>query len=78
MSLFKKLPTPGLKERCSQLYSSNIVYNKFTCPKTKDISYIGESKRQFFKRFEEHNIMTTIVLYIIISRIVMDVKIVGT
>ena len=43
----------SLKERCSQSYSSNIVY-KFTCPKNKDISYIGESKRQFFKRIEEH------------------------
>ena len=38
----------SLKERCSQLYSSNILY-KFTCPKTKDISDIGKLRRQFFK-----------------------------
>ena len=43
----------SLKERCSKLFSCNIVY-KFTCPENKDITYIGESKRQFFKRIEEH------------------------
>ena len=43
-----------LKERCSKLFSFNIVYKFTRPPKTNCTSYIGESKWQFFKRIEVH------------------------
>ncbi len=43
-----------LKSRCSRLFRSNVVY-RFTCSDDRNISYIGESKRQLYKRITEHS-----------------------
>ena len=43
----------SLKSRCSELFQSNVIY-KFNCSQDEKISYIGETRRQFFKRVEEH------------------------
>ena len=43
-----------LKLRCSHLFRSNVVY-RFTCSDDRNISYIGESKRQLYKRITEYS-----------------------
>ena len=43
----------SLKSKCSELFTSNVIY-KFTCSQDENISYIGETRRQLFKRVEEH------------------------
>ena len=43
----------NLKTHCSKLFKSSVVY-KFTCSGDQSVSYIGETKRQLFKRVAEH------------------------
>ena len=43
----------SLKSKCSELFTSNVIY-KFTCSQDEKISYIGETRRQLFKRAAEH------------------------
>ena len=43
----------SLKTRCPDLFTSNVIY-KFTCSQNETISYIGETRRQLFRRAEEH------------------------
>ena len=43
----------SLKSRCSKLFQSNVIY-QFNCSRDEKISYIGETRRKFFKRAEEH------------------------
>ena len=43
----------NLKPSCPQLFQSNVVY-KFTCSCDKSATYIGETRRQLFRRVEDH------------------------
>ena len=43
----------SLKTRCSKLFSSNVVY-QFNCSQDEKISYVGETRRQLFRRAEDH------------------------
>ena len=43
----------SLKTNCSRPFKSNVTY-KFTCAEDQQVSYIGETKRQLFKRVSEH------------------------
>ena len=43
----------NLKSQCSTLFTANVVY-RFTCSCDKSISYVGETRRQLFRRIEEH------------------------
>ena len=42
-----------LKTAIPPLFKSDVVY-KFQCPCDKDIQYIGETQRQFFRRISDH------------------------
>ena len=48
----------SLKSKCSDLFDSNVVY-KFTCSRDGNISYIGETQRQLFRRISEHSDKTS-------------------
>ena len=43
----------SLKSKCSRLFDSNVVY-KFSCFCDKNISYLGETRRQLFRRIMDH------------------------
>ena len=43
----------NLKSKCSRLFTANVVY-KFTCSSDSGITYLGETKRQLFKRVSDH------------------------
>ena len=43
----------NLKSNCSRSFKSNVVY-KFTCSVDQNVSYIGETKRQLFRRVLDH------------------------
>ena len=43
----------SLKSKCSILFQSNVVY-KFTCVRDERTSYVGETRRQLFKRILDH------------------------
>ena len=43
----------SLKSRCPEIFSSNVIY-EFKCSRDEKISYIGETRRQLFKRVVEH------------------------
>ena len=43
----------SLKSKCSSLFDSNVVY-KFSCFCDKNISYLGETRRQLFRRIIDH------------------------
>lgn len=48
----------SLKSRCSTLFTANVVY-LFSCPCDKSVSYVGETRRQLFRRILEHGKMGT-------------------
>ena len=48
----------SLKSKCSDLFDSNVVY-KFTCSRDENVSYIGETQRQLFRRISEHSDKTS-------------------
>ena len=48
----------SLKSRCSTLFTANVVY-LFSCPCDKSVSYLGETRRQLFRRILEHGKMGT-------------------
>ena len=43
----------NLKPPCPQLFQSNVVY-QFSCFRDENITYIGETRRQLFRRVEDH------------------------
>ena len=43
----------NLKSKCSRLFAANVLY-KFTCSNDSSITYLGETKRQLFKRISDH------------------------
>ena len=43
----------SLKSNCSRPFNSNVVY-KFKCSADQNVSYIGETKRQLFRRVADH------------------------
>ena len=43
----------NLKTQCSKLFKSSVIY-QFKCSEDQSVSYIGETKRQLFKRATEH------------------------
>ena len=43
----------NLKDRCPKLFTSNVVY-KYTCLRDEDTAYVGETRRQLFRRIEDH------------------------
>ena len=43
----------NLKSKCANLFSSNVVY-KFSCFRDENTVYIGETRRQLFRRVEDH------------------------
>ena len=43
----------SLKSKCSRLFAANVVY-RFTCPRDSGITYVGETKRQLFRRVSDH------------------------
>ena len=44
----------NLKSRCSPLFSANVVY-LYTCSCDKGVSYVGETRRQLYRRIAEHS-----------------------
>ena len=48
----------NLKSRCSSLFTANVVY-LFSCPCDKSVSYVGETRRQLFRRIAEHDKIET-------------------
>ena len=42
-----------LKSKVSDLFAANVVY-KFTCSSDSSITYLGETKRQLFRRISDH------------------------
>ena len=43
----------GLKPKCPILFKANVVY-KFTCLRDEGTTYIGETRRQLFRRVNDH------------------------
>ena len=43
-----------LKPPCPKLFLSNVVY-QFSCCRDDNTTYIGETRRQLFRRVEDHN-----------------------
>ena len=43
----------NLKSNCSRPFNSNVVY-QFKCSADQNVSYIGETKRQLFRRVADH------------------------
>ena len=43
----------NLKDKCPTLFTSNVVY-EFTCLRDEGTAYIGETRRQLFRRVSDH------------------------
>ena len=43
----------GLKSKCPKLFKANVVY-QFTCLRDEGTTYIGETRRQLFRRVYDH------------------------
>ena len=41
------------KSNCSEAFNANVIY-KYTCSEDQNISYVGETSRQLFRRIEDH------------------------